>query len=381
MPTGTRLHYMDNLRALAMLAGVLFHAGLAYSPLAQPVWPAADRDNSDIVDLFAWLLHLFRMPLFFLVAGFFTAFLLQRDGVAGLFRNRAMRIGLPFLLCWPLLHLSLKALTLHAAATVAHPSPMLGFIHMLIESSDGLPPMLPGTGHLWFLYYLMNLYVLVWVARSFELGWLAARVRALSPVWVLGVLPLLLVPALASVAAPHPAPESVFPQFWALAFYGAFFAFGYLLHGEPEVAERLRRPVPWLLAGSALLYAVWLIAIDRGAGLAASASWQVAVLQAYISVWMSAACLALGHRLLDRHDRLLRPLADAAYWTYIVHLPILLAIQYRLMDFDLPWFAKFAIAVTATMLTCLMSHRLLVQRSVLARMFGGGRRPELSARA
>ncbi len=36
MDTGTsqdRLHYMDQLRALAMLAGVVFHAALAYSPL------------------------------------------------------------------------------------------------------------------------------------------------------------------------------------------------------------------------------------------------------------------------------------------------------------------------------------------------------------
>jgi glucans biosynthesis protein C len=379
MHTGTRLHYMDNLRALAMLAGVLFHAALAYSPLAQPVWPAADRDNSVLVDLFVWFLHLFRMPLFFLVAGFFTAFVLQRDGLAGLFRNRALRIGLPFVLFWPLLHLSLKSLTLHAAVTVEHPSPMLGFIRRLLESSDGLPAMLPGTGHLWFLYYLLILYVLVWVARSLELGWLAARVRALSPAWVLGVLPLLLVPALASVPAPHPAPESLFPQFWALGYYGAFFAFGYLVHGEPTMAERLGRPAPWLLAGSVLLYAGWLIAIDRNTDPTATASWHVALLQAFISVWMTAVCLVFGQRLLDRRGRLLRPLADAAYWTYIVHLPILLAIQYRLMDVDLPWLVKFSITVVATMLACLLSHRLLVRRSVLARMFGGGTRPVLSA--
>jgi glucan biosynthesis protein C len=372
MSSALRLHYMDNLRALAMLAGVLFHAALAYSPLAQAFFPTADRDNAVGVDLLAWFLHLFRMPLFFLVAGFFAALLLQRQGMGGLFRNRALRIGLPFLLCWPLLHLSLKALTLRAAATVEHPSPLLGFIRDLLESSDGLPLMLPGTGHLWFLYYLMIFYVLVWVARSLELGWLAARVRGLSPVFTLGVLPLLLVPALSSVSAPHPAPESVFPQFWALAYYGAFFAFGYLLHGEPTMAEQLRRPAPWLLAGSVLLYAIWLIAIDRHAEFSATATWQVAVLQAFISVWMTASCLVFGQRWLDRHDRLLRPLADAAYWTYIVHLPILFAIQYRLMDLDLPWLAKFAIAVVATLLACLISYRLLVRRSALARMFGGG---------
>lgn len=374
-----RLHHLDNLRALAMLAGVLFHAALAYSPLAKPVWPAADRDNADIVDLLVWWLHLFRMPLFFVVAGFFTAWLLQRDGLLGLFRNRALRIGLPFLLCWPVLHLTIKELTLRAAETAIHPSPMLGYIRRLLESTDGLPAMLPGTGHLWFLYYLMMFYVLVWVARSLELGWLGARIGALSSVWMLGVLPLLLVPALAAVPAPHPAPESVFPQFWALAYYGAFFAFGYLMHGAPAMAVRLRRPAPWLLAASLALYAVWLIAIDRAASIAATASWQVAVLEAYISVWTTAACLVFGKRWLDRHLRLLRPFADAAYWTYLVHLPILFALQYRLMDLDLPWIAKFAIAVSATLLLCQLSYRFLVRPSVLGVLFGASAHASVAA--
>ena len=37
-----RFHYMDNLRALAMLTGVVFHGALAYSVLAHPFWPTAD---------------------------------------------------------------------------------------------------------------------------------------------------------------------------------------------------------------------------------------------------------------------------------------------------------------------------------------------------
>ena len=32
-----RFHYMDNLRALAMLTGVVFHAALAYSVFAHPL--------------------------------------------------------------------------------------------------------------------------------------------------------------------------------------------------------------------------------------------------------------------------------------------------------------------------------------------------------
>ena len=40
---------------------------------------------------------------------------------------------------------------------------------------------------------------------------------------LVGVAPLLLVPALASVSAPWPAPELFLPQLWALVFFGFYF--------------------------------------------------------------------------------------------------------------------------------------------------------------
>src|SRR3546814_3886742 len=57
-----RLHYMDHLRALAMLAGVFFHAALAYSPVMNGFFPTADRQTSVWVDAVVWGLHLVRMP-------------------------------------------------------------------------------------------------------------------------------------------------------------------------------------------------------------------------------------------------------------------------------------------------------------------------------
>ena len=69
----SRLYYFDNLRALAMIAGVFFHAALAYSPMSHNIWLSADIEQSIIVDWISWFTHLFRMPLFFVIAGFFVA--------------------------------------------------------------------------------------------------------------------------------------------------------------------------------------------------------------------------------------------------------------------------------------------------------------------
>ncbi|MGE3105686.1 MAG: acyltransferase family protein [Lysobacterales bacterium] len=366
-----RLHYMDNLRALAMFGGLLFHAALAYSPLTHPYIPTADRAQSVAVDLCIWFLHLLRMPLFFLVAGFFAAMLVAQRGLGGLLRNRFRRIALPLVIFLPMVHAALNYSTLQAAATVQNLSPLLAVIRQLSQG-EGLPEQLPGTSHLWFLYYLMFFYVLVWSAKSFELQRLGERLRSLSPGWLLGLLPLLLVPALASVSAPNPAPESLLPQFWAFGFYGPFFAFGYLLYGHEGLIERLRPIAPWLGMASLLLYAAFWYLVHRQSpsGEDASAPWPIALLEAYISVWMTCVCLIAGKSWLRRSNPVLRYLSDASYWTYLVHLPILFAIQYRLLDLGLPWGSKFAVSVTATGGLCLLSYHWLVRSTAIGALLG-----------
>lgn len=371
MPSSERLHYMDNLRALAMLAGVGFHAALAYSTLAHAYVPTADLEHSLLVDLGIWFLHLFRMPLFFVIAGFFAAAMVAKQGLAGMLADRFRRIAIPLVIFLPLAHAALAYSTLHAAATVDHPSPILVLIQDFSKMASP-PQQPPGTGHLWFLYYLLYFYLLVWSVRSFGLDRLAAALRNIKLGWQLGVLPWLLVPALASVSAPHPAPESLFPQFWAFGYYGPCFVAGYLLYGHDTSLERLRPLVPWLLIGSLLCYGGFWYLLDRqiaGTASAYAPVW-IAALEAYISVWMTCVSLALGRCLLNRSHTSMRYLSQSAYWVYLVHLPILFAIQYQLMDAQWPWQMKFLIATTATFGACLLSYQLLRRTKVLRWVLG-----------
>lgn len=367
-----RLHYMDHLRALAMLAGVFFHAALAYSPLMSGFWPAADRQNSAWVDAVVWGLHLVRMPLFFLVAGFFTAWVIARRGQGGLYRQRLRRIALPFLVCLPLVLWALTASTFWAAMNVEHPSAMLVMIRQYLEMPDR-PSSPPGTSHLWFLYYLLLFTVLHWVARTLELGRLGRWLVSRPPAWLLVGLPLLLVSALASVSAPHPAPESFLPQFWAIAFYGAFFALGTLVHGQPDWLERARPFATWLAIGCGVLYAtfLWRLVVELpGQAFPATASWLVAALEAVLSVWLTVLCLLAGQRLLNRASATMQYLAQSAYWTYLLHLPLLFAVQYLLMDLELAWPLKFTLALAGTLTACLLSYQLLVRHTPLRRFVG-----------
>ncbi|HAN98579.1 MAG TPA: hypothetical protein DCQ98_14605, partial [Planctomycetaceae bacterium] len=98
-----RVHYLDNLRALAMLLGVYLHGALAYAEPSRSIWLATDPQGSRLVDASIWCIHLFRMNLFFLLAGYFAKLLIERKGIGPFLRNRATRIALPFVSFWPVL--------------------------------------------------------------------------------------------------------------------------------------------------------------------------------------------------------------------------------------------------------------------------------------
>ena len=366
-----RLPALDQLRALAMLAGVAFHAALAHSPLMQPFWPATDRSQAAWLDLGLWPLHLVRMPLFFVLAGYFAAWQLQRRGMAGLMQNRARRVLVPLLVGVPLLHWAMSSMVLMAAERLQHPPPLLLLVRRAVAEDWPMPP--PGTGHLWFLYYLLLFTLLVWVGRNLLSGEWKQRLRAMPlRAWVL-LLPVLLLLPLHSVPAPHPAPESLLPQFWALGFYGAFFLLGFVGQGH---LQRLAEPRLWaalLLAGlsAAAGYMALLQPVKP------TASWPLAFASACASVWLTLAAIGLAQRYLNRASNAMRYLADASYWVYLVHLPMLLALQLALLDQAWPWFFKLPLVLGLTLALSLLSFELLVKQGRLGQWLLG--RPQMGS--
>jgi peptidoglycan/LPS O-acetylase OafA/YrhL len=97
-----RRHDLDALRATAMLLGIVFHTAVQYM---------SQNEGMRFLDfhylrLLASALHGFRMPLFFLLSGFFTAMLWRRRGLRSMLRQRFSRIFLPLLVFLPVIWLA-----------------------------------------------------------------------------------------------------------------------------------------------------------------------------------------------------------------------------------------------------------------------------------
>ena len=137
-----RFSGLDFLRAFALLMGVLLHALSMY---LEPADGSEPRPISGI--LFVWI-HTWRMPLFMLLAGFFTALSLKKRTLWEYTINRWIRLSVPFLILW----IAIPAVD--ETADTIFVLPDLVSLLMFHET-----PKLR-LDHLWFLYYLIIYYSL-----------------------------------------------------------------------------------------------------------------------------------------------------------------------------------------------------------------------------
>lgn len=388
-----RYHYMDNLRALAMMLGVFFHASLCYCPIIKEVWITYSSEDSFVLSYIAWFSHLFRMPLFFLIAGFFAYYLVNKRGIKGFIRNRSTRILLPFVIFLPIIMGALVAVVIYILSHVEYKNVLMQILERAIGGSviksDALPQNGSSTAHLWFLYNLILFYIMIIILFRLKLPDFKKVFTGISPKVFLLFFPLLLVPALYTQSTPYAAPEKLIPALWSFGFYGIFFLLGWFLYNNIDFIDALQpfyKPMlAFCIAGYALFYYLLpepITSIDAALEFLAGA-WSfnlkhmtAVLLEAYISIYMTFLCLIGGKKLLDRKNGFLRLIADSSYWVYLIHLPIILFFDAHFLNRDInPWIT-FSISSFGTILIGLITYVMFVRWTPLGWMLNG-RRPSV----
>jgi peptidoglycan/LPS O-acetylase OafA/YrhL len=255
------------------------------------------------------------------------------------------------------------------------------------------PPVLPRfpLTHLWFLYVLLEFYAAMLllrsgVARLDGSGHLRAGVDRLIRLAIRSPL------APAILAAPIGVALSLDPTWlgWfgvrtpdsslitnaqAWIGFGTAFGFGWLLHRQTDLLRFVERR--WLLN---LILAVGLIAISLvSAGLPPRPMSDQATRLAYamcyaLAIWTTSfAGIGLALRFLSGFSPVRRYLADASYWLYLIHLPILMVLQVAVSPLDWPWPVKFAGILLVALPLLLASYQVLVRDTFIGVVLNGRR--------
>jgi peptidoglycan/LPS O-acetylase OafA/YrhL len=346
-----RFHALDAVRATALLLGILLHAAFSFLPGLQ-LWPVMDSQRSLPLAGVIFSVHTFRMTTFFLLAGFFAHMSFHRRGLWSFVGDRLKRIAVPLVVFWPLCLAAIIAVTIWAAAQANGGVLPKG-------PAPATPPLSPTffpLTHLWFLYVLILFYAATLVLRGLVvlLDWKGGLRRGLDKVvsFVVGLwAPVLLaIPlVLAFAAQPNwiawfgvPTPDStLIPNLPAVVAFGSAFGLGWFVHRQPD------------------LLGVW------------ARRW---LLNLVLGLALITVCLAI----VGVQPRL-APIADhsqnhvSSYWLYIVHLPIVMALQVVVAPWALPWPIKLALILTVGLFFMWSSYQLLVRHSFIGWILNGPR--------
>jgi len=380
-----RLHALDAVRGFALLLGVVFHATLSFIPSPHPIWPVQDSHQTMALGAVFFSSHVFRMTTFFLIAGFFAHMSFHRRGARAFIGDRLKRIAVPMVVAWPFLFASLTAATIWGVVAANGGSlPKGPTPHWPIF------PAFPLT-HLWFLYVLLQLYAVTLILRSLMAlidgrgGMRRAIDRLVRVILASGLAPLVLAAPVAIVFALDPqwrmwfgiaTPDSSFvtnTQSWAG--YGAAFGFGWLLNRQVDLLEILRRR--WtlnLILAIVLTAAAWFIATPNMLG-SPNGIWHQAGAVIYpLASWTTTfAAIGLALQFLSGYSPARRYIADASYWIYLIHMPIVMALQVVLAPLDWPWPVKFAVLLGVGFVVMFASYQLMVRHSFIGATLNGVR--------
>ena len=323
-----------------MLLGIVLHASLPYFTRLlgfEAVWPA-DDDQSLLLFLVFDFIHAWRMPVFFLLAGFFAHLVLERRAMSMFALDRLKRIGVPLVLFGAVMAVIIPPIWVYGWFGVMSVEVFQDSLKERrdLESSGEL------IAHLWFLYYLLLMYATLVGLWLLARPW---RARALSYLPTLGRrigdavytrIPLLLALAAVVLLIVRGGNESkpVWPLNVPDVLYGTlFFFYGYGLYARRELIDRLRGDdalvVLWSIAATAFFVHLVLLGIIDEASKSGEDPESTAFLGLLNAVFYGASAVVFSVALVGLFERILRSprpwvrwLADSSYWIYIIHLPV-----------------------------------------------------------
>lgn len=346
-----------------MLLGVFVHAALVI-PELMPV----DAGTGSFFAVSYAIVHSFRMPAFFLISGFFAAYLLQSEGVRAFLVSRFKRIVSVLAVAAAII----ASLLWQTGCTWCSPS----------QSRDYLSTALI---YLWFLYYLVIISHLALVAnqlakqlpaRMRETGRALAGALRLGPVAV-GVIGLVLalVPGVIDSAGQVRIEMGWVPNIPLLVFFGAFFGLGWVINRNAEPLLRKVTTSAWVnfaLAAGFGAASAWLFSIGS--------SWQP-VVQVLAVTYSTFAVIGLFLRYLNAELAIVRYLADASYWVYLFHAPVMFVVIALGAGAGWSPIIVAVVSIASALAFTLVTYHYLVRSTIIGKWLSGRRRPRRVKRA
>jgi len=367
-PNRERQYFIDWLRIGLIISVFFFHVGMIFRP---EQWHVNSDVSFDFLDPIMWWLHLWRMPLLFLVSGVGTFYAIGHRTSWQYLKERFTRLFIPLIIGF----FTLVPLMVYVERIDAYDS----FLDYIPNMFDGGPYPVGNISwhHLWFIVYLFVISLLITPFLNYtksghynmlrgKLIHIVSKTRGLN--WL---IPIIL---LSQVILRQYFPKSTHALYndWAyFTYYLIFFLSGFMLFTSSKVINALSNDRRLYLYQT-IFATILLFSLPSIFG-------QPSIVQNYsrgiteMIISLSCGLTAIGYfkRYFNKDHKFRKVMNEAIYPFYLLHQPALIFVGYGVLKWDVSYGMQAVLITLISLVSIIITYWFIIRKFNFLRIVFG----------
>lgn len=363
-----RQYFIDWLRIGLIISVFFFHVGMIFRP---EQWHVNSDVSFEFLDPIMWWLHLWRMPLLFLVSGVGTYYAIGHRTSWQYIKERFTRLYIPFTVGF----FTLVPLMVYVERIDNYTS----FLNYIPHMFDGGPYPVGNISwhHLWFILYLFIISLLITpflnYTKSGHYNMVRGKLIAFTTTrmglnWLLPVL------VISQLILRQYFPKSTHALYndWAFfVYYLIFFISGFVLFTSPKVINALAKDRRLYLYQT-VVFTIVLFSLPFIFG-------QSSITQDYtrgiteIIISLSCGLTAIGYfkQYFNKDHAYRKVMNEAIYPFYLLHQPALIFVGYFVLQWEVSYAMQAILITILSLVSILITYWFIIRKFNILRVSFG----------
>ncbi len=366
-PQKTRKYFIDWLRIGLIISVFFFHVGMIFRP---EQWHVNSMESFPFLDPIMWWLHLWRMPLLFLVSGVGTFYAIGHRTSWQYLKERFIRLYIPFAVGF----FTLVPLMVYVERIPKYAS----FLEFIPHMFDGGPYPVGNISwhHLWFILYLFIISLLITpflnYTKSGHYNMVRGKLIAIASkkMGLNWLLPIIIV---SQVILRQYFPNSTHALYndWAyFTYYVLFFLSGFMLFTSDKVITALANNRRLYLYQTVIFTAILFSLSSIFNQPSTVRDYAYGITEIVISLSCGLTAIGYFRAYLNKDHKLRKVLNEAIYPFYLLHQPALIFVGYVVLQWDISYGLQAFLIIIFSLLFIIASYVIIIRFNILRLVFG-----------
>ena len=361
--------YIDWLRILLILSVFLYHVGMYFNSWS---WHVKNNITVTWLNKLMWFLHLWRMPLLFLVSGVGTYYALGHRTVKKYIKERFIRLFIPFVAGI----ITLVPVQVYIEKIDKYTSLGNFYLHMF----DGIYP--EGNfswHHLWFILYLFLISLIISPFLSYFRSekftdFKEKKIVFFEKPLALNIFLIPLITSQALLREFYPDETHALYNDWAyFVYYILFFIAGIFFITNKNLVKAIEKQRRYYLIET-IIATVFLFSISSFFINEILMDWLYGITEIVIGWSCSIVVLGYFKRYLSKDSKWRKLLNEGIYPFYLLHQPVIIVVGYFLKSLEMTIVLKMMLVTTVSCLISISIYWFLIKPSNFLRIIFGMKR-------